>query len=638
MHRAMVCAGVGGMMMFGVACAAQPEIKLRLDALAAKHPTLVEVASIGMSRQGRAVHIVRLTDRGAPAEGSIPADQRPMLVIVAGANPMHAVGVETALGVAERLADQHADALRGVSVVVIPMLNPDGFAWHAEAGRPKTDFPRTPLPSDADRDGRVNEDPAEDLNGDGAITMMRVVDPAAGSPWPATMCDDPADKRLMKTPDAAKGESPKYAVFIEGIDNDGDGRFNEDGPGGSAGGGVEFDLNAPYRWKEWGDGIGAYPLSEPEMLAFIKGMTDHQAIAAVLVLGPHDTLVNVPQAGRFDDSGRVPTGIEEGDKPFYDEVSKAFKDITKMTGAPTVDNAGSLQGWSYAHHGVWTFATPVWVRPDLVKSEEPKKDDAKPDDEKKEPGGGEQPAERPRERGGQPGGGGPPGGAGGAGRAGQPGGGGPGGGGPGGGGRRLGGPGGGGSPTPAVDLKPGDPDDAKWIKYSDEKRDKAGFIEWKPLDHPQLGKIEIGGFVPGFKLNPPPEEHARLADEQTRFVAALIAKLPSVSMEPPVVERVGPSLWRITARATNSGFLPSMPAIGVKARHSPPSLVTIDMPMTRIVSGAKTGRFWAIPGSGGSAEHQWVVTGDAGSTVEVKFTSSLGREQAFKVTLQEAAR
>jgi hypothetical protein len=60
--------------------------------------------------------------------------------------------------------------------------------------------------------------------------------------------------------------------------------------------------------------------------------------------------------------------------------------------------------------------------------------------------------------------------------------------------------------------------------------------------------------------------------------------------------------------------------------------------MDRIVSGAKTGRFWAIPGSGGSAEQQWVVTGEAGSEVTIRFVPTFGGEQSLTITLQEASR
>jgi hypothetical protein len=130
--------------------------------------------------------------------------------------------------------------------------------------------------------------------------------------------------------------------MVEGSDNDGDGKFNEDGIGGS-GGGIDLDMNFPYRWPEYADGAGAYQLCEPESLALVDWMLKQKSIAAVMVYGPGDTLINVPQVGKFDQTQSVPLGIEEGDKAAYEEVSKLYKDATHQTGAPTAEMAGSFQ-------------------------------------------------------------------------------------------------------------------------------------------------------------------------------------------------------------------------------------------------------------------------------------------------------
>ncbi len=404
-------------------------------------------------------------------------------------------------------------------------------------------------------------------------------------------------------------------------------------------------------------------------------------VAAVLVYGPGDTIVNVPQAGKFDQTQQVPLGIEEGDKPAYDEISKLFKDVTHQTGAPTAEMAGSFWGWCYAEYGVLSLETPVWVRPDLVKKEE-KKETEKKDGEKAEgdakdaaAGPGEMtpeqmrakmqefadasPAQRERMMqefqslpqavqdrmrgrmgGGQPAGAQP---AAGAQPPGRPGGG-------GGGGRRGGGggrgPGGRGGGAPAGDAdagkKPGEPsgDDAKWLKYDDEQAKAgaaSGFLDWKPFKHPQLGDVEIGGFVPGFKVNPPDSELPRLADEQAKFVEGLCGKFPRIVAEPVAVAREGSNLWRLSVRASNEGTLATMAAIGVKSRRDLPTILTIDVPLDRIVAGEKLIRSWSIAGNGGKAEAEWTITGDAGSTVNVEVRGNIGGKIVVPVKLEEVA-
>lgn len=584
----------------------------QVQALTGAHPSLVEVSRIGVSRQGRPLHLIRLADRGATDPA--PAD-RPALVVVAGAGGMHRVGVQTALGVAAKLASEHAESLKAFTVYVIPCLNPDSLAYHAEARRPAVEFARTIWPYDADRDGRVNEDPGEDLDGDGVIAMMRIADPRPGSGLKAEYAADADDPRLLKRADASKGETARYALLIEGTDNDGDGKFNEDGPGGTGGGGVDLDMNTPYRWPEFSDGSGPFQFSEPESLALATWLLGQRGVVAVLYFGPHDNLVNIPPTGKFDEAGSVPVGIEAGDKTYHEEISKVFKEITRMTGAPTPDTAGSLHGWTYAMYGAHTFTTPVWVRPDLVKAEKPAE---KKEEEKKEEGGrgaGADAVVRPvslvlEEN--QPAGGGR-------------------------GGRGM--PGRGAEAQPATEArKVGDTDDAKWLKYSDEQRGGEGFIDWKPFDHPQLGPVEIGGFVPGFKVNPPEEELARLADEQTRFVAALLGKLPRLTGPRAEVTRLGNGLWRVAARVTNDGYLPLQPAMGVKTRRVAPSVLLIDLPQDRIVSGSKLVRFPSLEGSGAAADAEWIVRADDGSTVKVQFRPAVGPVRSLDVVLQESSR
>ncbi len=66
----------------------------------------------------------------------------------------------------------HRDA-RPLGVLLRAVVNPDGrAAWFR--GPSTADFPRTVMfPVDDDRDGRVDEDPYDDMDGDGQITRMR---------------------------------------------------------------------------------------------------------------------------------------------------------------------------------------------------------------------------------------------------------------------------------------------------------------------------------------------------------------------------------------------------------------------------------------------------------------------------------
>ena len=81
------------------------------------------------------------------------------------------------------------------------------------------------VPTDNDRDGLFDEDGYDDLNNDKNINQMRRKNPDG------KYKEDPTDPRRMIH--VEPGEKGEYELLgPEGIDNDGDGLVNEDGPGG----------------------------------------------------------------------------------------------------------------------------------------------------------------------------------------------------------------------------------------------------------------------------------------------------------------------------------------------------------------------------------------------------------------------
>ncbi|MCK7536580.1 MAG: hypothetical protein MZV63_39160 [Marinilabiliales bacterium] len=55
------------------------------------------------------------------------------------------------------------------------------------------------------------------------------------------------EPRLMRRADAVKGEKGIYKLYTEGIDDDGDGQYNEDTPGGT-----NVNINFPHLFKSFG--------------------------------------------------------------------------------------------------------------------------------------------------------------------------------------------------------------------------------------------------------------------------------------------------------------------------------------------------------------------------------------------------
>ena len=194
---------------------AQSSTYLDYDGLTDELRTLVNgssnasIRSIGTSHEGREVWLVAVGD-----PSGIPVNERPAVLVVGNLAGDHVVGSHLALETIRFLLDDPsaASVVSDQVVYVIPRLNPDGA--EAMFASVKYDRRGNGASYDDDNDGRFDEDPGEDLNGDGLITLMRVPDPSGD------FMVDPDDPRLMKRADRAAGETGTHELYTEGVDSD----------------------------------------------------------------------------------------------------------------------------------------------------------------------------------------------------------------------------------------------------------------------------------------------------------------------------------------------------------------------------------------------------------------------------------
>ncbi len=93
--------------------------------------------------------------------------------------------------------------------------------------------------------------------------------------------------------DPSKGEQGLYRLYTEGQDNDGDGEYNEDGPGG-----VNIGINFPHLFKFHTQTGGAWPGSEEESYNLIKFIMEHREIGMTFSFGATNFCLNPPEGGR----------------------------------------------------------------------------------------------------------------------------------------------------------------------------------------------------------------------------------------------------------------------------------------------------------------------------------------------------
>lgn len=236
--------------------------------LAAKFPQTVALGEIGRSRGGLPIRTLTV----APAaEVSWVA-----LVLhgVSGGRPEDEAAL--VLDVAARLAEDPASISEGTAFRFVLRASPD--AGPVRAGNA--------APTDEDRDGATDEDPPDDLDGDGVVGWMRFPDPAGAF----AAGDDAA--ALPKRADPAKGLAAAWTIVPEGRDDDGDGEWNEDGPGG-----VDVGRNFAVGFEEHVPAAGRWAASEPETRALMDHLLADERIALVYEIGGAETVAGNPDWG-----------------------------------------------------------------------------------------------------------------------------------------------------------------------------------------------------------------------------------------------------------------------------------------------------------------------------------------------------
>ncbi len=565
--------------------------------------------TIGTSREGRDIWLIEI----ANTSGTL-VTERPGLLVVGNLEGDHVVGSQLALETIRYLLSSDEADLDNQVFYVVPRLNPDGA--EAMFAIVKHDRRRNALPYDDDNDGRVDEDPPDDLNGDGVITVMRVPD-ASG-----TYLQDPDDPRLVKEADAAEGETGAYTIHWEGRDNDGDGFLNEDGPGG-----VDLNRNFQHVYPYWEADAGPYMVSEPESRALMGFMIANRHIGAIITYGHSDNLVSPPDASgdladpnilglhaaadaangdifeqgvfgggggggfRFGggglpgavprlrgaqpgsdndpQSGRRPAEtVNKQDLSYFEVVSDAYKEITgiEKVGYNRVAEGAFFQ-WGYYQFGVPSFSTQGWALPEPEVDEE--------DEE------GQEPARSDRDQG----------------------------------------SGGGGFEATLLQALEGAGIDA--------------FVDWTPFDHPDLGPVEIGGFRPYATTNPPAADLPGLGRAHGEFTVRVASMLPRVRFAGSEVTNHGGGVFTVSVTVENTGFFPTSLQHGVVSRAVQPTTVQIQVdPETILTGAAKSSTFRRLDGSGARMEFSWVIQAREGSTVEVRVRSQKGGTDSTTVTLR----
>jgi murein tripeptide amidase MpaA len=178
-------------------------------------------------------------------------------------------------------------------------------------------------------------------------------------------------------------------------------------------------------------------------------------------------------------------------------------------------------------------------------------------------------------------------------------------------------------------------DDLKLLKWSDEVLGGRGYVDWYLFEHPQLGRVELGGWDMLYAWrNPPPEF---LEKEVALFPDWLVWHLlisPKLAVYEATVEPLGDALYKVRLVVQNTGWLPTYitkKALekklvrGVIAEIELPDGATLQLGKPREELGQLEGRaykpsaanVWNADPTDDRAKVEWVVHAPQGGTVRL---------------------
>lgn len=441
--------------------------------------------SLGKSHRGRDIWCMTLTN---PRTGT--HDSKPAFYIDGHIHAEEVATSHTALYTIYYLLSQYGKdelvtwLLDNMTFYIIPRMNPDGAEISLTTAHHWCGNGRY-LPGEEQTAGLCQED----INGDGLIVQMRILDP--NGEWKVSE----KDPRLMVLRDAGEVGGTYYRLYREGkIRGEWDGvTFDIQKP---RDGNLNRNFPAGWRGEFRQYGAGDYPLSEPESRAVAEFLLAHPNISGMQCYHTHGGLLLRPSLVEPDST------LPRADLAVYKRIGAMGTALTgypvisvyeEFTTDPDKPRVGSLMQWSYDEFGIITFSTELWNPEAASGIKEPAKYQVRGRSEE---------------------------------------------------------------------------DELTLLAFNDEHLGGNQFVDWTPFDHPQLGRVEIGGWAHMYLFrNPPPAsvaktDHARqmLQDtihNNTLFTLKHAATTPLVRVQSVDVEPLADGLYKLKAIVANTGFLPT---------------------------------------------------------------------------------
>lgn len=171
------------------------------------------------------------------------------------------------------------------------------------------------------------------------------------------------------------------------------------------------------------------------------------------------------------------------------------------------------------------------------------------------------------------------------------------------------------------------------------------WFPWRPFDHPDLGRVEIGGVDFRFvRQNPPPSRLPLECERIANFLTRLGNTTARLRIEASGARALAPGRWRVWAEAVNVGYLPTAATgrgqtVGgtevEAALEGEATLIAGQSPMKAgHLLGYGSVSVATLP-AGQRAFSEWVVAAEPGTTLGVRFSAPRAGTARVQIVLEE---
>lgn len=159
------------------------------------------------------------------------------------------------------------------------------------------------------------------------------------------------------------------------------------------------------------------------------------------------------------------------------------------------------------------------------------------------------------------------------------------------------------------------------LQWNDTQLQGEGFVDWRAFEHPQLGRVEIGGWKRLYRNNAPPHMLEDTCQKMAVFLLAHAEAAPRLRAEVIQLEPLAADTWRICVAVRNDGYLPTnvtQQAIRMKQARSLVARIELGSG-DEVLTGDVRQEIGHLEGYGGRCKVEWIVrsAGEPSGTIEV---------------------